>query len=44
MARHGFPVPYASQLDDLHPFGYSAAMFTVRQTEEFVAWLDALKD
>jgi putative addiction module killer protein len=28
----------------LYPLGYNAAMFTVRQTEQFVAWLDALKD
>jgi putative addiction module killer protein len=31
-------------LDGLYPFGYSRGMFTVRQTEEFVAWLDALQD
>jgi putative addiction module killer protein len=32
------------QLDALYPHGYSGTVFTVRQTEEFVAWLDALKD
>ena len=31
-------------LDVLYPNGYSRRMFTVRQTEVFVAWLDALKD
>lgn len=31
-------------IDTLYPFGYNSAMFTVRQTEEFVEWLDALKD
>ena len=28
----------------MYPYGYNRAMFTVRQTEVFVAWLDALKD
>ena len=28
----------------MYPFGYTTSMFTVLQTEEFVAWLDALKD
>ena len=28
----------------LYPYGYNEAMYTVRQTEEFVAWLDDLKD
>lgn len=32
------------RLDVLYLLGYSAAVFTVLQTEEFVAWLDALKD
>lgn len=36
--------PNTLQLDVLYPFGYIRGMFTVRQTEEFVAWLDALKD
>lgn len=31
-------------LDILYPYGYRDGMFTVRQTEAFVAWLDALKD
>lgn len=31
-------------LDLLYPFDYNEAMFTVQQTEEFVAWLDSLKD
>lgn len=31
-------------LDSVYPYGYSHGMFTVRQSEEFVAWLDALKD
>lgn len=31
-------------LDSLYPCGYSTDMLTVLQTEEFVAWLDALKD
>ena len=31
-------------LDVVYPFGYSYCMFTIRQTEEFVAWLDELKD
>lgn len=36
--------PNAISLDKAYPFGYICAMFTVRQTEEFVAWLDGLKD
>ena len=28
----------------MYPYGYIQGMFTIRQTEEFVAWLDALKD
>ena len=28
----------------MYPYGYSRGVFTVRQTEEFVAWLDALRD
>lgn len=28
----------------MYLFGYNAGMLTVLQTEEFVAWLDALKD
>lgn len=28
----------------MYPYGYNRSMFTVRQTEAFVAWLDALKD
>jgi len=31
-------------LTNLYPYGYGLGTFTVRQTEEFVAWLDALKD
>ena len=31
-------------LDRLYPNGYSGGMYTVRLTEEFVAWLDELKD
>lgn len=43
--RFGPPAPDAPrQLDSLYPCGYSARVFTVLQTEEFVAWLDALKD
>ncbi len=38
------PVSQSVSLDALYPYGYSRAMFTIRQTEEFVAWLDALKD
>ena len=30
--------------DVLYPYGYSVVVFTVFQTEEFVEWLDALKD
>lgn len=36
--------PAAAILDVLYPCGYNATMFVVRQTEEFVAWLDDLKD
>jgi putative addiction module killer protein len=32
------------RLDPLYPTDYIRDMFTVRQTEAFVAWLDALKD
>ena len=32
------------QLDAAYLNGYIAIMHTVRQTEEFVAWLDELKD
>lgn len=28
----------------MYPYGYSVVVFTVFQTEEFVEWLDALKD
>ena len=28
----------------MYPIGYTEVMYTVRQTEEFVAWLDDLKD
>ena len=28
----------------MYPIGYNETMYTVRQTEEFVAWLDDLKD
>lgn len=35
---------HKSSIDDLYPYGYSHTVFTVLQTEEFVAWLDALKD
>lgn len=28
----------------MYLYRYNSRMFTVRQTEEFVAWLDALKD
>ena len=38
------PAPDSPRIDDLYPYGYSCCVFTVRQTEEFVAWLDALKD
>ena len=31
-------------VDVLYPDGYSLGMFTVLQTVQFVAWLDALKD
>jgi putative addiction module killer protein len=31
-------------VDDGYPFGYIQAMFTIRQTEEFAAWLDGLED
>jgi putative addiction module killer protein len=31
-------------LDLLYPIGYNRLVFIVRQTEEFVAWLDELKD
>ena len=27
-----------------YPIGYNCDVFTVQQTEEFLAWLDALKD
>ena len=36
--------PNTISLDGLYPCGYIYAMFTVLQTEEFVAWLDGLKD
>ena len=36
--------PNTIALDDLYPYGYICAVFTVRQTEAFVAWLDGLKD
>jgi putative addiction module killer protein len=32
------------QLDSKYPNGYIVVMYIVRQTEEFVAWLDELKD
>jgi putative addiction module killer protein len=28
----------------LYPYGYNSGKFTVRQTEEFVRWLDELED
>ena len=28
----------------MYPIGYNKTMYTIRQTEEFVAWLDDLKD
>lgn len=28
----------------MYPYGYNCDVFTVLQTEQFVAWLDALKD
>lgn len=28
----------------MYPIGYNLLVFTIRQTEEFVAWLDELKD
>ena len=31
-------------LDVWYPIGYIFGMFTIRQTEEFVIWLDALAD
>ncbi len=34
----------AKRLDVLYPYGYSRGVFTVRQTQAFVAWLDDLKD
>jgi putative addiction module killer protein len=36
--------PHALLVDHLYPSGYIRSVFTVRQTEEFVAWLDTLKD
>lgn len=33
-----------TRLDHLYPVGYSDSLYTVRLTEEFVAWLDELKD
>ena len=33
-----------SWLDESYPLGYNPDMFKVLQTEEFVAWLDTLKD
>ncbi len=41
--NQGAPDPL-SRLDFKYPYGYSLSMFTVLQTEEFVSWLDALKD
>lgn len=35
-------VPFV--FDRLYPCGYNLTVYTVRQTEEFVAWLDDLKD
>ena len=35
---------HSACLDDLYPHGYIHGVFTVFQTEAFVAWLDALKD
>lgn len=37
------PVP-GSWLGVVYPHGYCPAVYTVRQTEAFVAWLDALTD
>lgn len=42
--RHELLKPPTLLLDELYPFGYIRRMFIVRQTEEFVAWLDALRD
>jgi putative addiction module killer protein len=36
--------PKTPQLDAAYLDGYIAIMYIVRQTEEFVAWLDELKD
>lgn len=38
------PVCPLPLFDELYPHGYSPAVFTVLQSEEFVLWLDALKD
>ena len=35
---------HSARLDAMYPHGYIRAVFTVFQTEAFVAWLDALKD
>lgn len=42
--RRCWTAPNAVPLDVQYPYGYSCGMFTVLQTEAFVAWLDALKD
>jgi putative component of toxin-antitoxin plasmid stabilization module len=34
----------SASLDRMYPSGYNKFMYTVRLTEEFVAWLDGLKD
>ena len=39
--RHIFCV---GSVDLMYPIGHNRAVFTVRQTEEFVAWLDGLDD
>ena len=38
------PLVFFPVVDRPYPYGYNEAMYTVRQTEEFVAWLDDLKD
>ena len=39
-ASKSLPLPF----DVLYPNEYSQGMFTIRQTEEFVTWLDDIKD
>lgn len=44
ISRESVSLKTSFKLDDLYPIGYIRSVFTVFQTEEFVAWLDALKD